>query len=156
MDQEARPHASAFVDRDIDAGSAEVAAASLASDAKDHLAEAAAPLRENARKMAEEQKEAGADRLAEFGHAVHGAASGLERELPQAARLVHSAADNIQSASSRLRERSIDDLVQMYDAFARRQPAAAFAGAVLAGFALSRFLKSSSAEQHEHGSREHR
>jgi hypothetical protein len=151
MDQGARPQAGAFGDRDVDADSAKAAAASLASDVKDHLAEAAAPLRENARKMAEEQKEAGADRLAEFGQAVHGAASGLERELPQAARLVHSAADNIQSASSRLRERSVDDLVQVYHAFARRQPAAAFAGAVLAGFALSRFLKSSNAEPHGHG-----
>jgi hypothetical protein len=42
-----------------------------------------------------------------------------------------------------LRERSLDDLMQSFGRFARTQPATFFGGAVVAGFALSRFLKSS-------------
>jgi uncharacterized membrane protein YdfJ with MMPL/SSD domain len=45
-------------------------------------------------------------------------------------------------AADDLRNRSMEDLVDSFTRFARRQPAAAFAGSVLAGFVLSRFLKS--------------
>jgi hypothetical protein len=41
-----------------------------------------------------------------------------------------------------LRNRSIDELIGTFTRFARQQPAAAFAGAVLVGFVLSRFIKS--------------
>jgi hypothetical protein len=51
--------------------------------------------------------------------------------------------------ASSLRERSIDDLVRSLNNFARNQPAAFFGGAVLAGFALSRFLKSSAESSDE-------
>jgi hypothetical protein len=93
--------------------------------------------------FAERQKAAGADNVARLGRAVHGAAEQLGDELPQAAGYIHSAADTLQNASSALRERSAEDLVSDFLGFARRQPAAAFAGAMLAGFALSRFIKSS-------------
>ena len=52
-------------------------------------------------------------------------------------------ADKIEEASSALKERSLDDLMGTFGQFARSQPAAFFATAALAGFALSRFLKSS-------------
>ena len=94
--------------------------------------------------FAEQQKEAGADNMARLGRAVHGAADQLGRELPQAAGFIHSAADTLQGAASSMRERSIEEMVAGFRDFARRQPAAAFAGSVLAGFALARFLKSSS------------
>ena len=106
-----------------------------------------ASLRDDVRAIAEQQKAHGADRLADLGQAVHEAANGLERELPNAARAVHSAAERLETASSRLRDNSVDDLIATFSDFARRQPAAALAGAALAGFALARFLKSSSAER---------
>lgn len=109
--------------------------------------EAAGHVADETRDFAEEQKAAGADNMARLGSAVHGAAEQIGRELPQAAGFIHSAADTLQSASSTLRERSIEDLVEGFRDFARRQPAAAFAGSVLAGFALARFLKSSSPRQ---------
>ncbi len=101
-------------------------------------------VKSRAREMAEEQKSAGAERIDAFGRAVHGAADELGKEIPGAASYIHSAADSLQGASERLRRRSVDDLLARLDGFARQQPAAAFAASVVAGLALSRFLKSSS------------
>ncbi len=105
--------------------------------------EAAGHVADETRDFADRQKQAGADNMARLGEVVHGAADQLGRELPQAAGFIHSAADTLQSAASSMRERPIEDLVAGFRDFARRQPAAAFAGSVLAGFALARFLKSS-------------
>jgi len=115
-----------------------------AGELKSAARETAGHVGEEVRDFAEEQKTAGADNVARLGRAVHGAAEQLGRELPQAAGFIHSAADTLQSASSTLRERSIEDMVAGFRDFARRQPAAAFAGSVLAGFALARFMKASS------------
>jgi hypothetical protein len=109
-----------------------------------HVAEEAADaMKGRAREMADEAKDKSTDQLTGVSRAVHDAADRLGQELPQAAGYVHSAADQLDSASAALRERSIEDLVSSFSSFARRQPVAAFAGSVLAGFALSRFLKSS-------------
>jgi hypothetical protein len=105
---------------------------------------AAESVKDKARSLAEEQKEQGAERIDAFGRVVHGVAEELGKEIPQAAGYIHSAADRLQDASARLREGSVDDLVARLQHLARKQPAATFAGSVLAGLALSRFLKSSS------------
>ena len=118
--------------------------ARMADEVKSSAREAAGHLAEETRDFAEEQTLTAADNMARLSSAVHGAAEQIGRELPQAAGFIHSAADTLQSASSTLRERSIEELVEGFRDFARRQPAAAFAGSVLAGFALARFLKSTS------------
>jgi hypothetical protein len=64
--------------------------------------------------------------------------------MPQAAEYVHDLARRLETAASAIRERSVDDLINSASDLARKQPAVFFAGAVLTGFALSRFLKSSS------------
>ena len=115
----------------------------IARDMKSAARETAGHVAEETRDFAEGQKTAGADNMARLSSAVHGAAEQIARELPQAAGFVHSAADTLQNASSTLRERSMEDMVASFRDFARRQPAAAFAGSVLAGFALARFMKSS-------------
>ena len=81
-------------------------------------------------------------RIKGLGRAVHGAADEIGKEIPAAADYVHTAASTLESAADELRNRSIEDLIGTFTRFARQQPAAAFAGAVLAGFVLSRFLKS--------------
>jgi hypothetical protein len=106
--------------------------------------EKAGQLTGEARAYADQARTAGADNVERLGRAVHEAADQIGRELPQAAGFIHSAADTLQSASSTLRERSVEEMVAGFSDFARRQPATAFAGSVLAGFALARFLKSSS------------
>ena len=105
------------------------------------------PLKEKARDAAEQQKQAGAEQIGGVARAVHGAADELEKELPQAASYVHEAADRFERAASALRERSVDDLFRSVSDFARNQPATFFGSAVVAGFALSRFLKSSAGRQ---------
>ncbi|XIA66826.1 hypothetical protein ACFIOY_13530 [Bradyrhizobium sp. TZ2] len=114
-----------------------------AADVREELKGAAGGVKEGIVDAADEAKSEGVDQLSGVGRAVHGAADELGRELPQAAGYIHAMADKLEGASSALRERSVEDLVSSFNSFARRQPAAAFAGSVLAGFALSRFLKSS-------------
>ena len=104
---------------------------------------AARNVKNKAREAAEKQKSVGVERIDAIGRAVHGAADELGREIPQAAFYVLSAADTLQNASRKLNERSVDDLLWRLDRFARKQPGIALAGSVVAGLALSRFLKSS-------------
>jgi hypothetical protein len=114
-----------------------------AADVQDEVKRAAGDVKDEVVEAADEAKAKGVGQIAGVSRAVHSAADELGRELPQAAGYIHSVADGLESASSALRERSVEDLVSAFNSFARRQPAAAFAGSLLAGFALSRFLKSS-------------
>ena len=118
-------------------------ASSAAEDAKAALDATSATVKDRARKVAEQQRRAGADQIGGVARAIHGAAHEIEQELPQAAGFVHDAATKLEGAAASLRERNVDDLIRSLNNFARTQPAAFFGGAVLAGFALSRFLKSS-------------
>jgi ABC-type transporter Mla subunit MlaD len=122
-------------------------AASAAGEMRAQSAQIFEPVKEKARETAEQQKEAGAEQIGSVARAVHGAAGELERELPQAAAYVHDAADRLDRAASALRERKVDDLFQSLSDFARRQPATFFGSAMFAGFAISRFLKSSAGKQ---------
>ncbi len=116
---------------------------SLGRQAKSNIAEAAESAKAEARRIASQQKEAGADRLGDVAGAVHGAARTLETRMPQVASYVHGAAAQLEDAAKTLRHRSVDELIDGIGSFARAQPAVFFAGAVLAGLALTRFLKSS-------------
>ena len=116
---------------------------SLGRQAKSNIADAAEAAKAEARRIASQQKEAGADKLGEVAGAVHGAARTLEDGMPQVASYVHGAAAQLEDAAKTLRHRSVDELIDGIGSFARAQPAVFFAGAVLAGLALTRFLKSS-------------
>jgi hypothetical protein len=115
---------------------------SVTEKAKSDIAQAAETAKAEARRIASQQKEAGADRLGEVAGAVHGAARSLEAGMPQMASYVHDAAVRLEDAARTLRTRNVDDLVGEISRFARSQPALFFGGAMLAGFALTRFLKS--------------
>lgn len=116
---------------------------SEAERAKAKLAEAGAPVKEQAREFAERQKRAGAEQIGGVARAVHGAADKLEQDLPFAAEYVRQAADTIEDAADTLKQKSVDDIAKSVADFARAQPVAFLGGAVLAGFVLARFLKSS-------------
>ena len=118
-------------------------------DAKTALNAASVTIKDRARGVAEQQKQAGADQIGGVARAVHGAAREIEQKMPQAAGFIHDAAARLEGAANSLRERSVDDLVRSLNNFARSQPATFFGGAVLAGFALSRFLKSSAEPSRE-------
>ena len=116
---------------------------SFAEEARARLAEGIEPMKEKAKEMAEAQKASGAEKMSGVAEAVHRAADDLGRELPQAAGYIHDAAASLEQASAALKDRSLDDLMDRVGQFARKQPVAFFGAAMLAGFALSRFLKSS-------------
>ncbi len=111
--------------------------------ARARVAEAVEPVRRDAQEAAERQKSAGADQIGSVARAVHAAASELEPGLPGLARRVHDAAARLEDTSSSLRGQSIEELFAAFNRMGRSQPGAVFGGAVLAGFALCRFLKSS-------------
>jgi hypothetical protein len=115
---------------------------SVTDKAKSDIAQAAETAKAEARRIASQQKEAGADRLGEVAGAVHGAARSLETGMPQMASYVHDAAVRLEDAARTLRTRNVDDLMGEISRFARSQPVLFFGGAMLAGFALTRFLRS--------------
>jgi len=124
--------------------SSEAASSNKLNEVKDKLSEAAEPVKDQARSIAEKGRRASADQVERLGAAGHSAARELEKDLPKAARYVNSAAESLEQASAKLRDHSIEELAGEFGEFARSQPAAAFAASVLAGFALARLLKSSS------------
>jgi hypothetical protein len=114
-----------------------------ARDAADQARQAALQAREAATSIVQQQKDYGAEQMEGLARAAHGAAEQLEEQLPMAAHYVHDAAARLEQASATLRERSIEELLGSVTQFARSQPAVLFGGAIVAGFALSRFLKAS-------------
>jgi hypothetical protein len=103
----------------------------------------------------EDQKRRGAETMRAFAGAVEHAAAELDQQSPLVARQFRTAARKVDGFSRSLRDRSVRNLVNDASDLARRQPLWFFGGAIIAGFALSRFLKSSavaptpSAEQKE-------
>jgi len=90
----------------------------------------------------EEQKAAGAELVSGVAGAMRRAANEFG-EVPQAAQYIRLAADQIDSVSDAFRKRDLNQLVSDVQGFARRQPTAFLGAAVLAGFAVVRFLKTS-------------
>src|ERR1043165_5986121 len=71
----------------------------FAQSAKSQASAAIQPIANNARSLAEEQKQRGADRIDEIARAVHGAAEELSREVPMAGNYIHAAADKLDQTS---------------------------------------------------------
>lgn len=121
-------------------------AASVLDEAKAQGAEVAGAARERVEDLAEQGKAAGAERAQGLAGAVRHAADDLEASSPEIARHVRAAADSVEGVAAALRDRSVGDLLSEVGNFARRQPAAFFGTALVAGFAISRFAKSSAPE----------
>jgi len=98
---------------------------------------------QRARSFAEEGKETAAQQIGGIATAIRGAAREFERQMPQGATVIRSAAATLESGAERLRQRSVDEWLQSFNQFAHKEPIALFGGALLAGFAFSRFLNSS-------------
>jgi hypothetical protein len=104
--------------------------------------QAAETARDKAEELADRGKEAGIGQMEGFARAVRGAADELEQQSPEMARAARQAADGLDRAAASFRDRSIGEVADMFTDFARRQPAAYFGSAVLAGFVMTRFMKS--------------
>jgi hypothetical protein len=125
------------------AGTLREEAAGAASDIKKEGAEVVRAARERAEGFVGAQQQAGAEHAESVAKSVHGAADKLGETSPQVARYVHEAANAMEGLGRTLRESSPGELMGRVEDIARRQPAAFFGAAVLAGFALARFAKSS-------------
>ncbi len=115
----------------------------LADTAKAKLGEIGEPVKDKAIEVASKQKDAGAEQIQVAAKAVHGAARELESGMPEFAGYIHEVGNKLDRFASDIRSDSIDGMMSRIGDFSRNQPALLFGGAVLAGFALSRFLKSS-------------
>lgn len=89
------------------------------------------------------QKAAGADYLGNVAQSMRRAAREFESEVPMAASYILQAAAQVETVSSAVKDRDIGELIRNTQDFARRQPTAFLGLAVLAGFGVVRFLKSS-------------
>jgi hypothetical protein len=115
---------------------------SAVETAQQRVAGAIRPAAEQAQSFAERQKTLGAEQIGGVARAVHSAAREFEGQMPIVAKSVHDAAARLEGAAASLRDQSPGELISGLNRFAREQPAVFFGAAILAGFAASRFLKS--------------
>ena len=99
-------------------------------------------LKDSASQIADHQKETGTRQLSGIAGAVHAAADQLEDQLPGAATYIHDAAERIDRAATDLRHRNLSDIAGSVRQLGQERPLALFGGALLAGFVMTRFLKS--------------
>ena len=74
------------------------------------------------------------------------AAKEFDTDLPMAGSYMRKAAAQVENVSDSIKTGNLNDLVRNAQSFARRQPTAFLGIAVLAGFGVVRFLKSSAEE----------
>jgi hypothetical protein len=129
------------------AGEAFQASADLARDKFNEAAEAAKHVAggtvDQIQSQAREQKRSGADFIERLAGNIRDAGRAFEKDVPFAARGMDSAADYVEDAAQKIRDGSLNDLLEGATDFAKRQPAAFLGISVLAGFAAIRFLKAS-------------
>ena len=131
-------------------------AGELGEQAKDAVKDAARDAKHQARSFAEDQKGEAVDRVGGMADALRSAAGSLDdQDQPMVADYARQAASGLDRMSEAISHRSLDDLVETVEDFARRQPVAFLGGAALAGFVMARFAKSSS-ERRRYGDVRHR
>lgn len=112
--------------------------------AKETVQDLAEPLKDKALDLAKEQKDAGADHLRMLARAMNSASQAVQSDVPQLANYIKNLSGKLEQVSTDIRDQELDQLGQSASDFAKRNPALVFGGAMLAGLALTRFLKSSS------------
>jgi uncharacterized protein YjbJ (UPF0337 family) len=123
-------------------------AAEFAGAAKDVASQAT----DKFKQAVEGQKTAGADYVGSLAGTIRRAASEFDDDLPIAGTYIRKAASQVEGVADKLRTGNFNDLVQSAQSFARRQPTAFLGLAVLAGFGVVRFLKSSADNSGSSGS----
>jgi hypothetical protein len=107
-----------------------------------HLTE---KIKEQGQSLLAERKKATADEIRGVAEALRKAAHEMHQQEhpPMVTPYAEWAGDTLEQFSSTLRERDLNTLVRQTEDFARRQPGIFLGGAVVTGFLLARFLKSS-------------
>jgi hypothetical protein len=120
-----------------------VAAKDVASQATDKL-----------KQTVESQKTAGAEYVGSLADTMRRAAREFDGDLPIAGVYIRKAASQIEGVSDSIKTGNFNDLMRGAQSCARRQPTAFLGMAVLAGFGVVRFLKSSADDIEGTGSRQ--
>ena len=128
--------------RDI-AGSSTDAVKDQASNFVDAAKDVASQATDKIRQTVDGQKNAGAEYVGNLAETMRRAAREFDNDLPIAGTYIRKAASQIEGVSDSIKNGDFNDLVRGAQQFARRQPTAFLGIAVLAGFGLVRFLKSS-------------
>jgi len=129
-------------------------AESLTEEVKGRASHLLDEAKDRARSAIDERKEGLAQDVGDFAHALRASASDLEgHDKAYVAHYVQQAANSVEQIADTLHRQDLRDLMRHTEDFARRQPGLFIGGAVAAGFALARFLKSSAErrpiEEHE-------
>jgi hypothetical protein len=100
-------------------------------------------LKEDGRRTLEQRKRSAAERVDGIAQAIGRSGAQFSETEPTLADLASRVAGTVGNLATRLREGSIDELVEDTRALARRNPGLFIAGGLLAGFVLARFVKAS-------------
>lgn len=100
-------------------------------------------LKEDGRETLEQRKRSAADRVDGIAQALERTGAQFSENEPTLAELATRLSSTVGNLATRLREGSVDDLVEDTRAFARRNPGLFIAAGVVAGFVLARFAKAS-------------
>src|SRR5215208_6045918 len=94
-------------------------------------------LKDDGRQTLEQRKRSAADRVDGIAQAIERTGAQFSENEPTLADLANRLASTVGNLATRLREGSLEELVDDTRTFARRNPALYFAGGVIAGFAVS-------------------
>src|SRR6202022_1634586 len=125
------------------AGSSSEAIKDHASDFVDAAKDVASQATDKFKQTVDGQKSAGADYVGSLADTIRRAAREFDGDLPIAGTYIRKAASQVEGVADTIRTGNFNDLVRGAQSFARRQPTAFLGMAVLAGFGVVRFLKSS-------------
>jgi gas vesicle protein len=114
-----------------------------ASDFVDAARDAASQATDKLQRAMDGQKNAGAEYVGSLADTMRRAAREFDNDLPIAGTYIRKAASQVEVVSDSIRNGNFNDLLRNAQSFARRQPTAFLGMAVLAGFGVIRFLKSS-------------
>jgi nucleotide-binding universal stress UspA family protein len=135
--------------RDLKGKAANLAGASTetikdqASEFVDAAKDVASQATDKFKETVDGQKTAGANYVGSLADTIRRAAREFDADLPIAGTYIRKAASQVEGAADTIRTGKFNDLVRGAQSFARRQPTAFLGMAVLAGFGMVRFLKSS-------------
>jgi hypothetical protein len=129
------------------AGSSSDTIKDQASEFIDAAKDVASQATDKLKQTVDGQKSAGADYIGSLAETIRRAAREFDGDLPIAGTYIRKAASQVEGVADTIRTGNFNDLVRGAQSFARRQPTAFLGMAVLAGFGLVRFLKSSADSQ---------
>lgn len=134
------------------AGSSSDVIKEQASEFVDAAKDVASQATDKFKQTVDSQKSAGAEYVGSLADTIRRAAREFDSDLPIAGTYIRKAASHVEGVADTIRTGNFKDLVRGAQSFARRQPTAFLGIAVLAGFGVVRFLKSSADDSEAAGS----